>query len=184
MPEEGSHLCRLFGRIRKKQPKVDRMAQRIKHVAEGFLENESLTADLDDRAAQVLLDWGLTSSKRVAQGTVDLDDVEAEEAMYPRLRATRRLMRYVNRWVAQRQEMDTQASTTLLSRILDQAAIIYGERFRPPSEERRQVFLQRMAFTGAAGSAQQVVTSLREFIEDAVDRVTGEGEGKDDQEVE
>jgi hypothetical protein len=46
-------LARLVGR----EPAVYEITRRIKRTAESILENERLTADLDDEAAKELLNW-------------------------------------------------------------------------------------------------------------------------------
>jgi len=42
------------------------LEQRASRAAESILEDESLTSDLDDVAAKVLLDWGLACAKAIA----------------------------------------------------------------------------------------------------------------------
>ena len=78
---------------------MEQLLKRISRVAESLMENERLTADLDDEAAQQLLSWGISCAKTIMQSTAGLDDEAAEKATYPRMRATRRLMRETNRWV-------------------------------------------------------------------------------------
>lgn len=156
----------------KEMPKllVDELAQRVNRAAESILENERLTADLDDEAAKVLLDWGITCAEMIAHSTTGLNDSEAAKVMSPRLRATRRLMRLVNRWVANRPEMDAEASAASLNRIIEQAAIIYGEDFMPPNDDRRDAFL-RQHFDLAEHPLQMIV-NLRMLIENSGDNST------------
>jgi hypothetical protein len=147
----------------RRKSEMNDLAQRMRHAAQGILENERLTADLDDTAAEVLLDWGIACAELVARSTVGLDDSQAEEAMYPRLRATRRLMRLVNRWIASRLEIDAEADAALLTKIFDQAAIIYGEAFSPPQENQRAAFEEQSLELG--DYPPQLITSLRTWIE-------------------
>ncbi len=137
------------------------LTQRTNRVAESILENERLTADLDDATAQVLLDWGIACAKVIVQSTTGLDDTEAEEAMYPRLRATRRLMRLVNRWIPKRLNMESEDHTAQLTKIIEQAEVIYGEGFTPPGNEQQEAFLHRTL----ADSPPQIVKNLRTLIE-------------------
>ena len=78
---------------------MDELQRRFERAAEGILENERLTAGLDDEAAAVLIDWGLSWAGVIVIATAGMPDSEAEELLSPRLKANRRLMRYVNRWV-------------------------------------------------------------------------------------
>ena len=114
------------------------MSERISRVAESILGNERLTSDLDDSAAQELLDWALSVGKQIVQGTADVeDDEQAEEAMYPRLRATRRMMRAVNRWIASQRERDIEGREAAFNSILEQASIIYGRPLEAMNDQQR-----------------------------------------------
>ena len=75
------------------------LQRRYERVAERILENERLTAGLDDEAAAVLLEWGLSWAGNIVTATTGMPEIEANEMMSPRLKANRRLMRYVNKWI-------------------------------------------------------------------------------------
>jgi hypothetical protein len=135
---------------------MDDLKRRTQRAAERILENESLTADLDDDAAQVLLDWGVRCAEQIARDTVGLSGDLVEEAMYPRLRALRRLMRAVNRWAIKRQPMDAET----LAKMLEQAAIIYYG-YVPPDSIPQEAFRQQ----SLANSTPETITRLRAFIE-------------------
>jgi hypothetical protein len=150
--------------------------RRVARAAETILENERLTADLDDAAAKVLLEWGVACAERIAQGTAGLDDAEAERVMSPRLRATRRLMRSVNRWIASRWEMDAESSAAVLTQIIDQAAIIYGEEFEPPVQEQRDAFVKQIP--ALVDRPAQLIADLRALVEHAEDDSACDAGGK------
>jgi len=48
---------------------MDELTRRAQDLAESILENESLTADLDDAAAKVLIDWGVACAEIIAHST-------------------------------------------------------------------------------------------------------------------
>jgi hypothetical protein len=131
---------------------MEDLGRRMQRAAERILENESLTADLDDEAAQVLLDWGVRCAEQIARDTVGLSGDSVEEAMYPRLRALRRLMRSVNRWAVKCQPMDEET----LAKMLDHAAIVYRS-YVPPDSIPQEAFL--------TSSTPQAIARLRAFIE-------------------
>jgi hypothetical protein len=144
-------------------PLAEMLQRRVRRISESFLENESLTADLDDSAAKELLDWGLSLGHRIAQGTADVeDDEQADEAMYPRLRAIRHMMRSVNQWVASQQEGNRESSSEVLNRIIEQAQLIYGRTFKPPSEEQRARFLQTQS--EFLDSPPRLIANLRQLF--------------------
>ena len=164
MAQLQSRLLDFLARIWKREPEMNDLTGRVNRAVEGILENEALTADLDDDAAKVLLDWGIACAKMIAQSAAGLNDVEAEQATSPRLRATRRLMRLVNRWVPKRQQMDAEGSATLLIEIIEQAAIIYKD-FTPPGNDRRDTFL-RLHFEL---DPLQMIAGLRQLLENSSD---------------
>jgi hypothetical protein len=166
MPGFGARLRRFFTRSTKPKPDpiATKIGDRITRVAESLLDNERLTADLDDSAAKELLDWGLSVARQIAQGTADVDDDEqAEQAMYPRLRATRRLMRAVNLWIANQREGDAEGRDQAFNSILEQASVIYGRAFTPPSEEQRATFTS--AQSEFIDNPPQMIANLRRFFE-------------------
>lgn len=148
---------------------MDNLKQRTQHAAERVLENESLTSNLDDDAARVLLDWGVRCAEQIARDTFGLSDELAEEAMYPRMRALRRLLRAVNRWAPMRQPMDVET----LNKLLAQAAIVY-KGYTLPGSMRQAIFLRQ----GLTDSTTESIAQLRAFIEprDAGPQQTREGE--------
>lgn len=99
-----------------------------RQAVESLLENETLTADLDDDAANLLLRWGCDCVYRIVQDAVLVgDDLTAEEetiqaAIAPRMRALRRMLRAINLWAAQRDAADPD----LPAQIAAHATVVYG----------------------------------------------------------
>lgn len=157
------------------------VTRRIERAAESILENERLTADLDDAAAKVLLDWGIACAEKIAGSTDGLSDSEAEKVISPGLRATRRLMRRVNRWVASGANIDTEEEAELLNQIIEQASIIYGDSFIPPGDDQLTSFLARQE--ELTDDPTQFIADLRELLKKPTD-VSLANQGEDnDQEV-
>ncbi len=123
---------------------------RIQRAAESILENETLTADLDDETARVLLDWGVERAQAIASETLEMDETQAEESMYQPMRALRKMLRTVNQWVIDPQEGS-------LEKILGQATIVYGSI---PDVEQQAIFLAQIP-----GEAVGRVKALRNLIE-------------------
>jgi len=135
--------------------------ERIRQVVESILENESLTANLDDDAARVLLAWGTARARSIAQSTAGLDDETAEGAIYPRMRALRRMLRAINRWIPNRLNMSMDDNRAVLAGILEQASKVYGADFVPPDEGQVQVFLDEDLATAPV----RAIDGLRKIIE-------------------
>ena len=140
------------------------LAQRMRLVTESILEDERLTTELEDTAANVLLKWGIECARMIARSTDGLDDATAEALMYPRLRATPRLMRTVNKWVAgaKHGKLDAQSSGKLLQMIIKVAGIIYEEDFKPPNKLQFHAFLK--THLDFADNPEQKIKDLRLFI--------------------
>ena len=135
---------------------MEELKRREQRAVERILENESLTADLDDDAAKVLIDWGVACAKQIARGTSGLFDAQGDETMDFRLRDLRRLMRAVNRWAPTRQPLDAQQ----LSKLLGYAESIYAG-LEPPDGAQQQAFLGQ----SLAASTPEAIARLRTFIE-------------------
>ncbi len=105
----------------------DNLKKRVSLAAESLLEDEALRGDLEDDAAELLLNWALAKSEAIARSTAGLDEGAADEAMYPRMKGLRRISRYLNRWVSGKGEPGE-----LMDKILEQARVIYWEEFVEP----------------------------------------------------
>lgn len=136
---------------------------RIQRAVESILENEKLTADLDDDAAQVLLDWGTSCAQKIAQGSLGLNDAQAEEAMYQPMRATRRMMRAANKLAARNEILGDEGRTEALQKIIEQAGVIYGRDYIPPDSDHQNLFLANTH--GAVADIPKMISRLRALVE-------------------
>lgn len=144
-----------------RRPEQTELERRQQRAAESILDNESLTADMEDDAAQLLIDWALSCAEQIIFSTKGLSDQEAEDATYPRLRSMRRMMRFVNRWIRQRHDLMPGEREKLLEQIVQQARTIYGPNYVPPRPERQRA-LATMAF---GDEPTEIVQNLRAFVE-------------------
>jgi hypothetical protein len=110
---------------------------RVTRVAESILENEALTSNLEDEAAKEFLNWAIAKGEIIARSTIGLDDLLAEEAMYPRLKALRRIARYIGQWV-----IGSGDPRQLVEKIIEQARLLYGEDFIEPNPVEKEKFVQ------------------------------------------
>lgn len=76
------------------------MEDRIQRVVTQILGDMSLTEDMDDAQASVLLDWGSSTARHLALTTIDLEDEQAYAVLDPHLTNLRRTMRRVNKLFA------------------------------------------------------------------------------------
>ena len=139
------------------------LQNRLNRVAASFLENEKLTEDLDDEPAQILLDWALAWGKIIVQDTAGLDDEAAEEAMYPRLRAARKLARRINRWAREAGSLDPQRQKAQLQKLFDPVSDIFGVAFEVPNPDQIQRFV-----ANPASNTLDAILDLRHFLENSL----------------
>ncbi len=85
---------------------MDILKQRQEQVAASILEQKTLTDNLDEASATVLLDWSLAQVKMIVAQTETLDDVAAEAAMSDQLKALRPFIRILNRQIAHFYKVD------------------------------------------------------------------------------
>lgn len=136
--------------------------KRRKQAASSILENERLTADLDDTTADVLLQWGLSLAENIVMDSQDLDDEQAEEAMYVPMKAVRKMMRAINKWINSGDEK-------YLDVILKQARIIYGKTaVIPPTESLTSI---------------QTIPALRQAIENTSTPTSGKDNDKEEKDL-
>ncbi len=114
---------------------MDILSKRIQKVVESVLENEALVSGLDESAAEILQGWGIKTAASVAEKTDQLDDERAEREMYPKLKASRRLMRTIRIWLRQETETLPEERAQLWAKIEKRAKALYGEGLSLPSPE-------------------------------------------------
>jgi hypothetical protein len=95
-------------------------------------------------------------------------------------------MLQVNRWVASRPDIDGAEEAELLSQIIEQACIMYGDGFAPPADDQRTSFLARQK--ELSDDPPQFIADLRELLEKPTDvSLNNQGEDSDqkilDQEI-
>ena len=141
----------------------DTIQLRIQHATESILENEALTEDLDDTAANMLIEWGVSLAQQIVSQTIELDETQAEEAIYQPMRALRKMLRTANQWAINPDESG-------LGKILEQALIVYGIGYAPPSLEEQSTFL-----TQIPANLAERLTALQKFVErdkhDSINRI-------------
>ena len=132
--------------------------KRIKMAAEGILENEALREGLDDEAASALLDWGMARAQAITATTADVeDDDEAQEAVYPRMRALRQVLGDVVSLCAE--NADPAQRTVLLQEIADQVPLVYGPAAAFQAGNWANIPIAQ------AGNAAQIINQVRALIE-------------------
>ncbi len=102
---------------------------------EMILESESLTDDLQDDEAGILLDWGLTQAEAYALATQEItDEEETRLALDQGVTKVRRAMRFINDLVAERmglsdgEMLEELLDLTSLARELPRVQAIAGQK--------------------------------------------------------
>ncbi len=136
----------------------ERMEKRLQRQIEGLYGNEALTSHLDDSSAKEFLKWAEDRVRQIVQSTAEMDDETAEEAMYPRLKAIRRMARYINQ-IASGQG----GKPDLIEKIFEQSRLIYGEAFSEPDRVKLKGLLSERQ------APSDFIQSLKHFLEGDID---------------
>jgi hypothetical protein len=104
---------------------MEDMDLRVQRATDSLLENERLTADLDDEAANVLLNWGLKRATEIVNQTGNMNESQAYEFLGPRLKAVQRMLRATSRWISFQGHQERKLDQ--LENIYRQASIVYGQ---------------------------------------------------------
>lgn len=126
---------------------------RARRAVESILENESLTADLDDVEAQRLLEWGTAHAKRLA--------AENRESLDDELNALRWLMRGINKLVAERRpcrQADDERLRRRLERLVERSAEL---NFFPPDGATVDAFVAVQRHLPAAEKLEELLALFR-----------------------
>ncbi|HET9913924.1 MAG TPA: hypothetical protein VFQ13_18665 [Anaerolineales bacterium] len=137
---------------------------RIQGMVEGIMGNESLVEMLETEAATEMLNWGIATAKTLVSKTMDLDDLAAELAIVPRLKAIRQSMRSIGNWAAGKYA-DPESRVQLREKLLGNFKMIFGEEARLPSTEKMDVLLNEV--DDKDNTPHQLILKLRKLIEEA-----------------
>lgn len=113
-----------------------RIEKRMQREIENLHGNEAFTSGMDNSSAKILLEWAERHIKNIVNSTVGLEDAAAEELMDPRLKAMRRIARYINQAVEG--PIDP---IELGQKIAGQLQSLYGETFSNVDQNKVQALL-------------------------------------------
>lgn len=112
---------------------MNNLDTRVRMAAESILENEALRDGLyDEQAASALLNWGVSWAEYLALQTARIaDDLEAEDEMYPRMKALRKVLVAVKD-LAIAEDLPLDDLQHRLQAVFTHAQVLNGETWQPP----------------------------------------------------
>lgn len=137
----------------------EHIKKRLEKQIEGLYSNEALTGDLDDNSAKLFLKWAEGRIEEIVGRTADLDDESAEVDMYPKLKAVRRMARYINQATSGQGDIDE-----MIDKIMNQARYIYGTNFQEPDNQ--QLVMLRMV---SHSEPAVFIQTIRQIFEGELD---------------
>jgi len=116
---------------------------RIQRVIDEMTGNEALLEMLETDAAIEMLNWGKEMATSLVKRTEALDDITADLAILPRLKAVRQSMRAVGNWAAGKYA-DPASRTQLRDKLLEHFRAIYGDDAILPSLDEMNALLNQV----------------------------------------
>ncbi|HVF25941.1 MAG TPA: hypothetical protein VNA23_08630 [Anaerolineales bacterium] len=138
---------------------------RIQRVIGEMLGNEALLGMLETDAAAEMLSWGTAMATSLVKTTNDLDDLSANLAIMPRLKAVRQSMRSIGNWAVGKY-IDPEDRVELRDKMLERFRVIFGENARLPSIEKFDKLLDQV--DDKNNTPYQLILKLKQLLEDAV----------------
>jgi len=144
---------------------MNNLDTRIRMAAESILENEALRDGLyDEQAASELLNLGIAWAEYLALQTAHItDDLEAEDEMYPRMKALRKLLVAVKD-LAIAEDWPLDALQQELQTTFTHAQVLNGESWQAPQEIDDETWLVLQK-----GNSLERINSLRRLLSSAPD---------------
>lgn len=138
---------------------MDDAAQAFQGLVESIVENESLTAELDDSSAKVLLDWGVACARMIVERAASQEGEQMEGIQV----ALHRMLRRVNQWAARADELEPEEEEAWLQTILENAAQVFGAPPPTMGDENIQALLSKEMST--LSSPEERIAALRRALE-------------------
>lgn len=114
---------------------MSNIGDRIERAIEELAGNEALLEMLETDAAVEMLEWGKDMVTSVVKRTEEHDDLVADLALLPRLKAVRQSLRSVGNWAAGKYS-DPADRQQLRDKLLQNFQTIFGDNARLPSPEK------------------------------------------------
>ena len=134
---------------------------RIERTIEELTGNEALLQMLETDAAADMLAWGKSLATSVVMGTEGLDDIAADMAMLPRLKAVRQFMRSVGNWVAGKY-VDPASRVPLRDKLLEYMRSIFGDGTQLPSADELDAVLGEV--DNKQNTPQQLIVKFKDML--------------------
>jgi hypothetical protein len=138
---------------------------RVQRVIGEMLGNEALLEMLETDAAAEMLKWGTAMAASLVKTTNDLDDLAANLAIMPRLKAVRQSMRSIGNWAVGKY-IDHESRVELRDKLLERFRVIFGENAHLPSNEQFDKLLNQV--DDKNNTPYQLILKLKQLLEDAV----------------
>ena len=138
---------------------------RVQRVIGEILGNEALLEMLETDAAAEMLSWGTAMATSLVKTTNELDDLAANFAIMPRLKAVRQSMRSIGNWAVGKY-IDPEDRVELRDKMLERFRVIFGENARLPSIEKFDELLNQV--DNKNHTPYQLILQLKQLLEDAV----------------
>ena len=139
-------------------PNID---ARIERAMEEITGNEALLGMLETDAAVEMLAWGKSLTTFIVKQTEGLDDITADTAMVPRLKALRQFMRLVGNWAAGKY-VDPVSRAPLRDKLLESSQLIMGEDAQLPSTDQLDALLAQVDDKG--NTSHQLIIRLKALL--------------------
>jgi len=139
------------------------IGSRVERIVEEMAGNEALLEMLETEAATEMLNWGIEMATSLVKSTEGLDDAAAEQALLPRLKAVRQMMRSVGNWAAGKY-VDPASRVQLRDKLLEHFKVILGEEARLASPEKLDELLNRVDDTN--NTPHELILKLKQSLEE------------------
>lgn len=136
---------------------------RVERVIEEMMSNEALLEMLETEAATEMLNWGIATAESLVRETKGLDDIAADLAILPRLKAVRQTMRSVGNWAAGKY-VDPADRLQLRDKLLENFKLIFGGESRLPSPEKLDEVLNQV--DDKSNTPHQLILKLKQSLEE------------------
>lgn len=141
------------------------ITERIQRVIEDMSGNEALLEMLETDAAEEMLDWGKSLATAVVKRTADMDDLAADLALLPRLKAVRQSIRSVGNWAAGKYS-DPADRVQLRDKLLQHFQTIFADGIQLPTADQLDAILNEA--DDKNNTPLQLITKLRSLFSEPI----------------
>ena len=132
----------------------------LDNASQNLLINESLTSDLDDESASLVLKWAINTSNHIVKDSFAIAGNHCERLIDFRLFALGKLLKRINKWHFYLTNFPEDELTRLLQNMISEAVIVFGKSYVKPTTLKINTFIRTIERSSQLNAVMKIISFI------------------------